>query len=157
MSKVWDRFIVENIGRMVGEWKSDLWPILSPESIMLKILESWDEINKIYIYFDEMFNEKTKQMLPYRNMITEIYCHEYLSEYLRFIFDNLLKFEEIEVVSGDNEQTFVQFIKTRFSPPPLFALCRSVIIDRVPDVNDLKCFLPDNVMTNLKQERTSYK
>ena len=125
------------------------------EVLVKNIQSSWKDLNDLFDEIDKCFIASFKSECNYRKLFTKFYVDEFLSEYLQFIFDNMSKFgetdEDAATTPNNTRQTFLQFITSTFSPPPLFSLCKSVIVKHVSNVNDLSSILPDNVIAHLLQ------
>jgi hypothetical protein len=144
-------------------WKKELGNILDSDSDTVEklILKHWNDFNLLLVQLlhrNRYQDEYNLKLLSY--CLTSMFYREYLSENLQFVFGHILQFEEKEKdvatemdVALPHKQSFVQFIKTRFSPRPLVALCSEIITQRVSNVTDLTEFLPDNLITALQNHK----
>jgi hypothetical protein len=138
--------------RQFEGWKKELANVLEPDTVATSILKHWNNFNNLLDFLDNTISANVKSQFNIRQQFTDAYCNEYLSEYLQFIFDHILQFEEKEIDVGTDmdvglKRSFVQLVKLRFSPRPLSELCCEIITKRVSNVRGLSKNLPNNLIS----------
>jgi sulfur relay (sulfurtransferase) DsrC/TusE family protein len=142
---------MSRFARQFQDWKKELANILDSDTVVTMILKHWNAFNLLVDQVMHQYEHSTKEdmKIEYVDLMTCIFYDEYLSEYLQFVFDHLQQFVEKERDVA-SKQSFVQFVKYRFSPRPLSEMCCKIITKRVSNVTDLSEVLPVNLIAVLQ-------